>query len=120
MNRFPKLRSGAVSQYPTGRGISYSTWVGQFVGGKEQRFREFPSSLLRWVIELQLLSAREAGELRAFFMSEQGRAGKFEFEDPWTGTVYADCSFESDENEIRWDGEDMGRMRFVIRQNRTN
>lgn len=120
MNRFPKLRTGAVSQYPTGRGTSYSTWIGQFVGGKEQRFRQYPASLLRWVIELQLLTSREVAEIGAFFAAEQGRAGMFEFEDPWTGTVYPNCSFEGDENEIRWDGEEMGRTRLTIRQNRTN
>ena len=119
MNPFPRLKSGAIAQYPAGRRTVYSTWVGQFVGGGEQRFREYPAALRRWLIDLRLLTSVEAGTLRTFFAGEQGRAGMFQFEDPWDGTVHESCSFESDENEIRWEGEEMGRTRIVIRQNRS-
>jgi Conserved hypothetical protein 2217 (DUF2460) len=118
MNEFPKLKSGAIAQYPAGRRTVYSTWVGQFAGGGEQRFREYPGALRRWLIDLRMLSAREVFALRMFFAGEQGRAGMFSFEDPWDGTVYENCSFESDEHEVRWEGEEMGRTRIVIRQNR--
>ena len=119
MNRFPKLQSGAIAQYPARRRTVYSTWVGQFVGGGEQRCREYPTALRRWLIDLRLLRAHEIATLREFFLSEQGRAGMFEFQDPWDETVHENCSFESDECEVRWEGEQMGRMRIVIRQNRT-
>lgn len=119
MSLLPKLQSGAIAQYPAGRRTVYSTWVGRFVGGGEQRFREYPSALRRWLIDLRMLRSHEVAALREFFLSEQGRAGMFEFEDPWDATVHENCSFESDESEVRWEGEQMGRMRIVIRQNRT-
>jgi hypothetical protein len=118
MNRFPKLQTGAVAQYPAGRRTVFSTWIGQFVGGGEQRCREYPSALRRWLIDLRMLTSREVSALREFFLSEQGRAGLFEFEDPWDSTVFENCSFESDACEIRWEGEQMGRTRLIIRQNR--
>jgi hypothetical protein len=118
MNRFPKLQTGAVAQYPAARRTVYSTWIGQFVDGSEQRFREYPAALRRWLIDLRMLTSREVAEIREFFGSEQGRAGKFEFEDPWDAEIFENCSFESDEHEVRWEGEEMGRTRIVIRQNR--
>ncbi len=118
MNRFPKLKSGAIAQYPAGRRTVFSTWVGQFTGGGEQRCREYPTALRRWLIDLRMLTSREITVLREFFLSEQGRAGMFEFEDPWDATVFGGCSFESDENQVRWEGEEMGRTRIVVRQNR--
>ena len=119
MSRFPKLKSGAAAQYPASKTIAYSTWTGQFVGGGEQRFREQPAPLRRWVIDLRLLTEGEVTNLREFFEEAQGRFGEFEFEDPWDSTVYSPCSFDSDESSIQWDGEDMGRTRIMIRQNRT-
>ena len=40
MANFPRLTTGAVTQYPSSRNLTYSTYVLRFVDGREQRFRE--------------------------------------------------------------------------------
>ena len=40
MNEFPKLKTGAVAQYPAQRTTRYSTHVMRFMDGSEQRYRE--------------------------------------------------------------------------------
>lgn len=96
MAQFPKLKTGAVAQYPAVREQRFSTEVKKFLDCTEQRYRDFPSAKRRWIIALEKLDETETARLASFFDQQQGRLGVFEFEDPWTGTVVAQCRFGED------------------------
>lgn len=117
MSEFPKLKTGAVAQYPASRVAAYGTDVFRFVDGSEQRYRICGTPVRRWVIRLEQLDETEIAKLQEFFASAQGRFGSFSFEDPWEGTVHQDCSLESDEFSIELLGEGRGRLALVVREN---
>ena len=96
MARFPKLKTGAVVQYPAVRAESHATEVRKFLDCGEQRYRDFAAARRRWVVSLEMLDETEMARLARFFDEQQGRLGVFEFEDPWTGTVIAACRFGED------------------------
>jgi len=117
MAEFPKLRTGAVAQYPSEKEIAFQTTITRFVDGTEQRFRSSKGAATRWVVQLSHVSGEEMAAIAEFFNSARGRFGSFSFVDPWDGTEYPDCSFEADEfignaaSECRWAG------RLIIRNN---
>jgi len=119
MSDFPRLRTGAVAQYPATRSSAYSTQVFRFLDGGEQRYREWGAPLRRWVVRLDLLDEEELARIREFFEAQQGSFGTFAFEDPWDGVVYPDCSLESDELALEFLGESRGRTLLLIRENRS-
>lgn len=49
-----------------------------------------------------------------FFSEQQGRFGSFDFEDPWTGSVIANCRFEQDHAAATADGEWSNGTRLAI------
>ena len=118
MADFPKLKTGATTQYPSERHVEYSTRVLSFIGGAEQRWRERGSGGRRWVLCLAEVDESEMAGIAAFFSSQNGRLGHFSFEDPWTGSVFPDCSFDQDGFTVSCAGE--GRLSAVvqIRENR--
>ena len=118
MSDFPLLKTGAVLQYPATHHIQHSTRVLQFLDGGEQRFREYPKAIRKWVIRLDLLDEGELARLEEFFQSQQGRLGEFSFTDPWDDTVYPDCSLESDVIELNFEDLMRGRAMVVVRENR--
>ncbi len=118
MADFPRLKTGAVAQYPAQRVTHYSTQVLRFVDGSEQRYREFGAPLRRWVIRLSALSDEEVDALEAFFVEEQGGYGTFRFTDPWDDTEYAECSLEEPEAYFDYTGFHDGRTILIVRQNR--
>lgn len=118
MNEFPRLKTGAVSQYPARRVTRYETQVMRFVDGSEQRFREFSGPLRRWVIELTTLDDEEMEAMEAFFVSEQGGYGTFTFVDPWDDEEYTGCSLDNPDIFLNYTGLHDGRTRLVVRQNR--
>lgn len=105
MAQFPKLKTGAVAQYPSSKGHLFSTEVRRFVDGTEQRYRDFRGTRKRWMLSLSQLDETELAEVLQFFFDQQGRLGSFDFEDPWTGAVVTECRFEHDALSIRADGE---------------
>ncbi len=115
--RFPVLKTGALAQYPATRAARYDTEVIEFVDGGEQRYRKRARAVKRWVIRLDLLDETEMSELVKFFNSVQGRAGRFEFEDPWTGAVHEDCSLEIDDLMTELSGETRVATVLVLRDN---
>ena len=117
MPSFPVLSTGAVAQYPSSRVVEAPVRVLRFVDGREQRFRSTKKAGHRWVLRLSCVTEAEMAAIEAFFVERQGRAGSFEFIDPWDGTVYADCSFEEGELAARLTGEDRGSVEVVIREN---
>jgi hypothetical protein len=118
MANFPRLSTGAVTQYPSSRNITYPTHVLRFVDGREQRFRELSGPVRSWMVRLHQLSAEEMGALEMFFRERQGQFGSFTFVDPWDGTEYPDCSFDQQVlsavamDERRYQGH------LIIRNNR--
>jgi Conserved hypothetical protein 2217 (DUF2460) len=114
---FPALKTGAIAQYGSSRAQSFSTAVHRFLDGSEQRFPAYAATLRRWVLRLDLLDEAELETLGGFFEAEGGRAGTFEFTDPFDGHVYASCSFDSDALELVFSGEQRGKAVVVIREN---
>ena len=96
MSTFPKLKTGAVAQYPADRQIRHSTFVSRFLDNSEQRHREYSGARTGWIIRLSQLTETELSELTNFFIEQQGRLGTFDFEDPWSGSVISGCRFEQD------------------------
>jgi hypothetical protein len=118
MADFPKLKTGAIAQYPSERHVQYATRVLAFVGGREQRWREQATAGRRWMLRFGNVDETEMAELAEFFRVQGGRAGRFSFEDPWSGSVYADCSFDQEAFTTTVEAE--GRLSAVvaIRENR--
>lgn len=115
---FPVLKTGAIIQYPADRTPQFSTQAYRFLDGSEQRFPGFPGVLQQWSIKLELLDEAEMENLREFFLSQEGRAGSFSFTDPWTGTVYSNCSFGSDTLSLVFQGPQNGGTQVVVKENR--
>ena len=94
--QFPKLKTGAIAQYPTTKEYRFATATQRFVDGTEQRYRDVRGSRQRWIVNLSRLDAGEIAELQEFFRIEQGHFGEFDVEDPWTQMVISKCHFEQD------------------------
>jgi Conserved hypothetical protein 2217 (DUF2460) len=116
---FPTLKTGAVLQYPAKRTLLFNTDALRFLDGTEQRFRDSPSILHEWTIQLDLLDEAELSELDQFFVSNQGRFGSFSFTDPWDGTIYPNCSLKTDTFGFQLRGEMRGKTTLTVRENRT-
>lgn len=117
MATFPKLATGAVTQYPSGRRLSYATSVTRFVDGGEQRFREAKAPVRRWLIRLHNISADESAAIETFFRSMQGQFASFSFEDPWDGVVYPDCSIDQERLSAVLQSESAIDTYLLIRNN---
>jgi hypothetical protein len=107
---FPTLKTGAVTQYPGKRTLLFNTDTIRFLDGTEQRFRDSPSVLHQWTIQLDLLDEDELVTLDQFFLSNQGRFGSFSFTDPWDGTVYPNCSLAADAFSFQLRAEMRGKI----------
>lgn len=119
MAEFPRLKTGAVLQFPSNLTLDFSTDVLRFIDGKEQRFRRSVSVAQRWSIVLDRLDETEAKLLQQFVVQQSGKFGTFSFPDPWDGVVYENCSFENDEIVVTASGAMMCRTELVIRRNRS-
>jgi hypothetical protein len=118
MSEFPRLKTGAVLQYPAEREVAYSTQVFRFVDGSEQRCRDCGASRRQWVIRLDQLEESELAQIEEFFAAQQGRAGEFAFVDPWDGQRYPSCSLQQDELTLCLLDAKRGQTTLVIRENR--
>lgn len=118
MATFPVLASGAIAQYPAERAEGFSTNSFVFVDGQEQRSAEVAAPLKRWFIRLEQLTEEEMFRLEEFFLDQGGASGSFSFTDPWDGTAYSDCSFDSEEVELVFEAPGWGVMAMVIKENR--
>jgi len=116
---FPVLKTGVVAQYPSDRQRNFSTQVIRFLDGSEQRFPGYGAPLRRWVLRYDLLEESELTDIEQFFASEGGRAGSFSFTDPFDGTVYPNCSLDSDEVDLQFNGPQQGKTQLTIRENRS-
>ncbi len=116
---FPTLKTGAVMQYPAKRTLQFSTDIIRFLDGTEQRFRDDPSVLHQWTIQLELLDETELAAIDQFFETNQGRFESFSFTDPWDGTVYPNCSLAKDTFAFQLSGEMRGNTTLMVCENRT-
>jgi len=116
---FPLLKTGAVAQYPATKTTQYSTFVVRFMDGSDQRYRQYTPTLTRWSIKLNLLDEGELHALEQFFASQQGSFGTFSFTDPWTQTVYPNCSLAQDTLPFQLTEKSQGTVSVVVAENRT-
>jgi hypothetical protein len=116
---FPRLKTGAVMQYPAGKGLRFATEVVRFVDGSEQRYRDFGAAVRRWVVRLDLLDEAEVTAIEEFFAANQGAFGSFSFTDPWDGTEYPDCSLDQDGLEVVLAGEMRAAAALIVVENRS-
>jgi hypothetical protein len=119
MATFPTLKTGAVTQYPARRRVSYQNQALRFLDGTEQRYRDSAGPLHRWEIRLSELDEGEMAALEAFLIANQGSFATFSFTDPWDGTVYPNCSLASDELDLTAAGEMLGSTNLTVVENRT-
>jgi hypothetical protein len=102
MDRFPKLSTGAVAQYPAARTRRFSTQVIRFADGSEQRFPVWKAPITAWRIELNKLTTDELLAIRQFFRSQSASHGRFEFQDPFDEQVHQNCFIREDELAQIW------------------
>lgn len=94
---FPKLKTGALAQYPMTRELSLPTERMEFLDMGQQIYVDSRESLRRWQLRLSRLNETELAEVIEFFVAVRGSLGRFEFEDPMTGDLVANCRFAEDE-----------------------
>ncbi len=111
---FPKLKTGAAAQYPLSVASAFKTRVAKFLDLSEQRFRDRPGEVRRWVVDLRLLTHMELDEVERFFDEQRGGFGAFDFEDPTTGSVVPMCRFDQDALPVDERGDFDGAARMVI------
>jgi hypothetical protein len=114
---FPKLKTGAVAQYPLTKVFRFQQQVLHFIDGTDQRYRDCGGPLYTWVISLNELDEGEMAALETFFLNNQGAFGNFAFTDPWTGQVYQNCSLSSDELDMASLAEMEGKTSLTVIQN---
>ena len=115
---FPKLKTGALAQYPATRRLQHQNQVVRFVDGSAQRYRDSAGPLRQWQFRLDLLDESEFAALEQFFADNQGRFGDFAFTDPWDGQIYANCSFANADLTLTSLAEGDGRTMITVLQNR--
>jgi hypothetical protein len=118
MPTFPKLKTGAVAQYPATRALEFKTECVRFVDGTEQRYRDSEAALRRWEIDLTHLDEAELSAIEQFFATVQGSFARFEFLDPWDGTSYPNCSLDADSLDLTFTGEMNGATQLVVVEGR--
>jgi Conserved hypothetical protein 2217 (DUF2460) len=118
MATFPKLKTGAVAQYPATRIFRFQNQILRFLDGTDQRYRDSAGPFYSWEIRLDQLDETELAALQAFFLANQGSFASFAFTDPWNGQVYSNCSLASDQMNITSLAEMQGRTSLIVIENR--
>ncbi len=117
MSTFPLLKTGAITQYPATAVQQFSTDLVVFMDGTEQRSRKLPGPAKKWVINLAMLDESEMRVLEEFYIAQSGNYASFSFADPWTSTVYPDCSFQEDTLLLGFEAQDRGKLRLTVVEN---
>jgi hypothetical protein len=116
MADFPKLKTGAVAQYPITRDTRLRNQTVRFLDGSAQRYRDTGAVRRRWVIRLDLLDEGESAAFQEFFAAVQGAYATFTFTDPWDGHAYENCRLESDTADFTAAGEMQGSITLTVTQ----
>lgn len=114
MANFPKLKTGAVAQYPSSRLLEFSTEVRRFLDSSEQRCRDRTGVRRRWRLDLTQLDESELASVRRFVEEQRGAFATFDFEDPFSGSTVANCRLAGDVLELVSHGELDNRVRVEI------
>jgi hypothetical protein len=117
MATFPKLKTGAVAQYPLARRAGFQNQIVRFVDGSDQRYRDSSGARLEWDIQLSKLDDAELAAVEEFFRVNQGAFGRFAFVDPWDGQTHEDCSIVSDVLELTMLAQSGGKTSFTVVRN---
>ena len=115
MAEFPKLKTGAVAQYPSTREARLRNESVRFLDGTSQRYRDSGAMRRRWVIRLELLDEGELAAIEEFFAAMQGAYTSFTFTDPWDEQDYSDCRL-GDEVAFIAAGEMQGSTILTVMQ----
>jgi hypothetical protein len=118
MPSFPKLKTGAVAQYPATKSLRFHNQTLRFVDGTEQRYRDCAAPLHRWEIRLDQIDEGELAAMAQFFLDVQGAFGQFAFTDPWDGHEYENCSLDVDLLDLHTLAEMRGSTRVAVVENR--
>src|SRR5580658_5393797 len=114
MATFPVLKTGAVAQYPLGRGVHFSTQAVRFMDGSQQKFRLIGTGLRRWTLKLELLDEEELGAVISFV--EQQTSATFAFTDPVTGDNVATCIISGEQFDATLNRDMSGQTTVVIEE----
>lgn len=114
MPTFPVLNTGAVTQYPLGFGVRYSTQSVRFLDGSQQKYRLIGTGLRRWTVKLDLLAEDELGALIEF-VEQQGSAA-FTFTDPLTGASVPNCVLGGEQFDATISSNMSGQTTVVIEE----
>jgi phage-related protein len=120
MALFPRLKTGAIAQYPLSRREHFQNQTVRFLDGSEQRYRDSAGARIEWEIKLSQLDEGELAAIEEFFLANQGAFGSFSFTDPWDGRVYDDCSVSADGLTLTTVAEMRGSTLFTVVQNNGN
>lgn len=113
MAEFPRLKTGAVSQYGLSRELRGAVRVLPFLDGTEQRYRK-EKSRRRWTIALDRLDEGEAAAVDNFVRRHLETLENFSFTDPWSGATHTGCAVEATEHELEaWAAGDL-RIRLTV------
>jgi hypothetical protein len=115
---FPRLKTGALTQYPTAQELARPVETVRFLDMGRQAYLDSRDSLRRWRLRLNLLDESELAVVVEFFTAMRGSLGRFEFEDPATGEVVANCRFDDDELTLSSSGEFNGQTALTVRESR--
>lgn len=113
---FPRLKTGALTQYPTARELARPVETVRFLDMGRQAYVDSRESLRRWRLRLQLLDETELAAVVEFFTAMRGSLGRFDFEDPATGAVVANCRFDDDELTLTSSGELNAQTVLTVRE----
>jgi hypothetical protein len=106
---FPSLKTGAVMQYPAKRTLQFNTDAIRFLDGTEQRFRDNPSVLHQWTIQLDLLDESELSRVGPVFRIEPGQIRQLFLHRSVGRNDYPNCSLGADTFGFQLRGEMRGK-----------
>jgi hypothetical protein len=115
---FPRLKTGALAQYPTVRVLARPVEALRFLDMSRQVYLDSRNSLRSWRLQLNLLDESELAAVTEFFTAMRGSLGRFAFEDPATGEVVENCRFDDDELVLFSSGEFNGKTMLTVRESR--
>ena len=113
---FPRLKTGALTQYPTARELARPMEAVWFLDMGRQAYLDRRGSLRRWRLRLNSLDESELAAIVEFFTTMRGSLGRFEFEDPATGEVVPNCRFDEDVLTISSTAEFNGQTVLTVRE----
>lgn len=93
MPSFPRLSTGAITQYPVQATQQQAVQILPFVDGRDQRFLRRGRQLRRWEIQLDFLTQSELYAFEDFFKDRLGSYMPFDFVDPFTNLIVPGCVF---------------------------